>query len=257
MAQELKERLDEASSDTKTELIETEHAGHATDIAFDIAVHHSRPLIISSSGDGGYSEVINGALRAQQEGAHPVCAVLAAGNANDHSNAVTDKALIDLIVDEAVCDVDVLTLTINSANERVTRYAHSYIGLGLTPTVAVELNKTSLTKLKETYIVFKTLRALQPVEIEVDNKQLSIDSLVVSNIDRMAKVLTMAGNAAPDDGNIKVTIMPAQSRLGLLRTLLVSMTKGLKGTNAKQFDFTALKDMTLQADGEVVELTGG
>src|SRR4051794_35588548 len=78
-------------------LLPTEHAGHATELAFDIATRHDNPLIISSSGDGGYNEVINGALRAQENGAHPVCAVLPAGNANDHSHALSDRPLAEAV----------------------------------------------------------------------------------------------------------------------------------------------------------------
>ncbi len=237
------------------DLIETEHAGHADEIAYEVARAETRPLIISSSGDGGYNEVVNGALRAQLEGARPVCAVLAAGNANDHSHAITqEESLVDLIVNESVHEIDVLAMTVRSASGQQVRYAHSYIGLGLTPTVAVELNKNRLTWFKETYLVFRTLRALQPVEIEVDNRVLRIDSLVISNINRMAKVLSMARNARPDDGRFKITVIPNRSRFRLLHTLITAMAKGLAGKSAKQFDFTATKQMAVQADGEVIEL---
>src|SRR4051812_13045559 len=55
-------------------LLPTERAGHAIELAYGFAKKHKNPLIVAASGDGGYNEVINGALRAQGEGASPVCA---------------------------------------------------------------------------------------------------------------------------------------------------------------------------------------
>ena len=136
MAKELAEKL---TVSVPIELVPTAHAGHATDLAYQFAKNKKRPLIISSSGDGGYNEVINGALRAKAEGADPVCAPLPAGNANDHNRALSQRPLHEAINDSAVTYIDVIRVSIDPKRSDGARFAHSYVGLGLTPTVAVEL----------------------------------------------------------------------------------------------------------------------
>ena len=69
-----------------------------------------------------------------------VCAVLPAGNANDHRRATREQPLADAIVTGSVTRIDLLRLTVEGTSP-TTRYAHSYIGLGLTPVVAVDLQK--------------------------------------------------------------------------------------------------------------------
>lgn len=256
-AQQLGEGLRNASFSAEVRLIATEHPRHAEELAYDIAMQHERPLIVSSSGDGGYNEVVNGAMRAQAEGANPVCAVLAAGNANDHSRTVVQRPLLDAILSDEVVRIDVLKAVIRSKAGDGMRYAHSYIGLGLTPAVAVELNRSKLNRVKEGYIVYKALRDLQPVVIEVDGKPISIDSLVLANISQMAKVLTIAGNAAPDDGLLRVTVFPYRRKIRLIFVLLKAIVNGIHGVSTTHYEFTAVKEMVIQFDGEVQELAAG
>src|SRR3982750_2899542 len=87
-ARVLHEDLIKRRKRTKITLTPTKRAGHAEDLAYKAAHANRRALIISSSGDGGYHEVINGALRAQLEGAKPTVGLLPAGNANDHYHSL-------------------------------------------------------------------------------------------------------------------------------------------------------------------------
>ncbi len=257
LAERLAQDLKEAGVDTPVELTPTQYAGHAVELAYDLARQHERPLIISSSGDGGYNEVINGALRARGEGANPVCAVLAAGNANDHSRTVMNRPLSEAIDSGDVVTIDVLKAAVVSGADEVVHYAHSYIGLGLTPTVAVDLNRTKLNRFKETFIVYKALKDLHPVEIEVQGKRKKIDSLVIANISQMAKFLTIAENAEPDDGRMKITVFPYRKKARLIFMLVKAMVKGIRGRDARRYEFRAVKDMVMQIDGEVKELSAG
>ena len=59
----------------------TNHTGHATELAREAAATGS-PLIVSDSGDGGYNEVVNGAM--------------ASGNANHHARFMHDEPLVEL-----------------------------------------------------------------------------------------------------------------------------------------------------------------
>lgn len=257
-ADELAQELATRDLGVEVRLVPTERAGHAIELAYDLAKQYERPLLVSSSGDGGYNEVINGAMLATEEGATPVCAVLAAGNANDHSRTVVDQPLAELIENAEVRPIDLLKMEVRSIDDSErTYYGHSYIGLGLTPTVAVELNRSNLNRLKETLIVYKALRGLQPVEIQVGKRRLHVDSLVMANISQMAKVLTIAENAEPDDGRFEVTVFPYRKKLTLVSRLLKAMFRGIRGRSVRRYEFTAVKDMVLQVDGEVHELLAG
>src|SRR4051812_41454633 len=73
-AKDLQRQLRERLPDIPAVCLATEYAGHARELAFDIAQSEKKPLIISASGDGGYNEVINGVMEADNRQA--VCAVL-------------------------------------------------------------------------------------------------------------------------------------------------------------------------------------
>ncbi|MBJ2122628.1 acylglycerol kinase family protein, partial [Arthrobacter sp. MSA 4-2] len=90
LAQELSDELVPALPGTEIRLQPTEHAGHAVDLA-QKAASAPNALIVSVSGDGGYNEVVNGVMASGSDDA--VCAVLAAGNANDHSRVIGRKPL--------------------------------------------------------------------------------------------------------------------------------------------------------------------
>jgi diacylglycerol kinase (ATP) len=251
-AKRLQRELHKLYPDLKVELKPTKYAGHAEKLAYRSAKASKNPLIISSSGDGGYNEVINGAMRAQAEGATPVCAVLAAGNANDHERTLQDRPLIDAIKDGKERTLDLLKAQYKTRGQEKVRYAHSYIGLGLTPVVAVELNKTSLNALKELWIVLKTFYKFRPFKIKVKGLRQTLDSIIFTNIGEMAKVLTVAKNAKPDDGVFEIVTFPHSAKARLIRRLAKASAGGLQQTKrAEKYNFTVLKKMPVQFDGEV------
>lgn len=252
-AKNLKKQLRKIYPKTQINLKGTKYAGHSELIAYECALASPRPLIISSSGDGGYNEVINGTIRAQLKGANAVCAVLAAGNANDHSRTLQEVPLIEAIKKGQVQSVDVLKATFKKDNEEYIRYAHSYIGLGLTPVVAVELNKTTLNALNELWIVLKTFYKFRPFKINVEGKITTLDSILFANIGQMAKVLTVAKNAKPNDGLFEVITFPHSHKFRLIRRLAKATFVGLEPKRQlKDYSFKVLKKMPVQFDGEVV-----
>ena len=87
-AQELRDELSVRAPELLVELVATQHAGHALDLAHNAAAT-GRPLVISVSGDGGYNEVVNGAMPAGNDNA--AGAVLAAGNSNAHRRSTTHR----------------------------------------------------------------------------------------------------------------------------------------------------------------------
>lgn len=254
-ARKLQRELVELYPNKTITMRKTKYPKHAEQLAYDAAMQAKKPLIISSSGDGGYSEVINGAMRAQAEGATPICAVLPSGNANDHSRTLQDKEVIDLIKQGKVQTIDLLQLQIKTDNKTSVVYAHSYIGLGLTPVIATELNKTSLNALKEAWIVLRTFFKHRPVIIEHEGKIRKLDSIIFANIGEMAKVLTIAVESKPDDGLFEVVQFTHGHKLRLIRQFLKATITGLDNhKQTKQFAFTVPKAVPAQIDGEIVPL---
>jgi diacylglycerol kinase family enzyme len=245
----------------KIKLISTEYSGHAEELAYKLTKKYSNDLLlISSSGDGGYNELINGAMHASKEGASsPICAVLPSGNANDHYADTRRVSLETAIIKKNVQKIDLMEVSIfnTSGKKETCRYAHSYLGLGLTPAVAIELNRHDLNALKEAYIVFKSFWRYRPFKIKVENKTLRLDSLIVSHIGRMAKILNFKRSQL-DDGVFEVTIFAHGHRFRLLTRLLKAAISGLKPDySCSEFKFETIKPIPMQLDGEVIFLKNG
>ncbi|OYW41897.1 hypothetical protein B7Z28_01990, partial [Candidatus Saccharibacteria bacterium 32-45-3] len=187
-------------------LVATDFAGHGEELAREIAEKNDEHMIISSSGDGGYHEVINGILSAKNHD-KIIAGLLPSGNANDHYNAIHDGDLVSRINEKDIRSIDVLKLTAGN----VERFAHSYIGFGLSPQIGEELNKTKLNRFNEIWIVLSQFLSTIPVRITYNKKKLRFASLTFSNIHRMAKVLTLSEDAKPDDGIFEVNAIPARS----------------------------------------------
>jgi diacylglycerol kinase (ATP) len=252
-AEELRSELARRLPAVPLELCPTQHAGHARELARK-AAGTGRPLLVSVSGDGGYNEVVNGVMDAGNDQA--VCAVRAAGNANDHRRVTRERPLADAIVAGDVRRIDLLRLTVGSGSVARTRYAHSYIGVGLTPVVAVDLEKGGKGSWQEVLSVVRVFSRFRPFPIRLeDGRRRSVDSLVFANIAEMAKYALLSEDGRPDDGRFEVITQRRTGRLRVLATVLRAATQGLgRQPTATHYAFTTLAPMPLQLDGELMEL---
>ena len=237
------------------QLCPTEHAGHARELAAQAAAT-GRPLIVSVSGDGGYNEVVDGVMHADNP--EVVCAVLAAGNANDHRRATGRRPLADAIVEGEVRRIDLLRLTLGDG-DGAHRYAHSYIGVGLTPIVAIDLEKGGKGSFKEILSVVRTFAKFRPFTIDVQpGGRRSVDSLVFANIPEMAKYATLSESGRPDDGRFEVITVPHTAKWRILGVAVKAATRGLgPQPTARHYRFTTVDPMPIQVDGEVSEFERG
>jgi diacylglycerol kinase family enzyme len=253
LAEELRDELADRLPTVPLELRPTRHAGHARDLARE-AARAGRPLVVSVSGDGGYNEVVDGVMQAGNDQA--VCAVRAAGNANDHRRATREQALADAIVAGDVRRIDLLKLTVGTGTSVQVRYAHSYIGVGLTPVVAVDLEKGGKGSWKEIVSVVRAFSRFRPFPIRLeDGRRRSVDSLVFANISEMAKYASLSDDGRPDDGRFEVITQRRTGKLRVLGTVVRALTRGLgPQPSATHYGFTALAPMPLQLDGELLEL---
>lgn len=252
-AEDLRAELARRLPAVPLDLCPTRHAGHARDLARE-AAGRGRPLVVSVSGDGGYNEVVDGVMQAGNDQA--VCAVRAAGNANDHRRVTRERPLADAIVAGDVRRIDLLRLTVGTGPGARVRYAHSYIGVGLTPVVAVDLEKGGKGSWKEIISVVRAFSRFRPFPIRLeDGRRRTIDSLLFANIDEMAKYATLSEDSRPDDGRFEVITQRRTGKLRVLATAIRAATQGLgPQPSATHYAFTTLAPMPLQLDGELMEL---
>jgi diacylglycerol kinase family enzyme len=253
LAKQLREELaGQLPYSTDVTLRPTDHAGHAVELARDAARSGGDVLIVSVSGDGGYNEVVNGVMQAGNPRA--VCAVMAAGNANDHRRTTGTQPLEDAIAAGAVRHIDLLRISKGDGPDASAEYAHSYIGFGLTPVMAIDLEKGSKGALKEMVSVMRTFSKFKPFEIrQQEGKRRKFDSLVFANIAQMAKYATLSeADNHPSDGKFEVVVFPHRSKLKVLLTALRAATQGLGDQpSVSSYGFTTVKPIPYQIDGEV------
>lgn len=239
------------TKDYNVSLIATDHPGHAQEIAAAITAKRDPHIIMCSSGDGGYNEVINGVL-SHKHHRHIVTAVIPSGNANDHYRELsTNKSLLERIKTQDFETIDALLLKTSD----VQRYAHSYIGFGVTPHIGQELTKQKLNPLKEVWIVLKNLFTVRPVKVQWDGRHERYDNLIFSNVQRMSKVMKLTDSASLRDGKFEIIANKSRSVATLIQHLLHASTLGL-GTQkrAKTVNFILDRDTQVQLDGEVMLL---
>lgn len=258
MAKKLAAQIKKAG--LKPTLTPTKQAGHAVELSESIAKKYTRPLIISVSGDGGYNEVVNGAMRAKaaKKTARPVVAVAGAGNANDHRRVMRSRPLIQLIKRGEPKQLDLIHIAATARQFTLERYAHSYIGFGLTPEVGHELNLHGKTTFDEVRLVVKTVTQLTPFTVVRNGKKRRSYSLVFANISEMAKFIKLDNTNDVRDDRFEVIEIHHRGKLWLLWELLVSMMLPKKSPPSYQtYSFETTAAQPVQLDGEIEQLPKG
>lgn len=243
-ARQLQADLSKQSIDS--ELVGTERAGHAYQLAKDYSAADT--MIVSSSGDGGFNEVVNGVLSSK----HPdtVVGLLPSGSANDHYSARHRPGTVDRIISHDIATSDVLKITWGDE----VRYAHSYIGLGLSADIGQQLTKHDLNPLLESWLVIRNLFRRRPVRLLIDGRKRRFDSYVCSVVPRMAKYLNLPDDNQRPDGQFTIIVSRTGSFARLIRHLLRLSVSSPEVPNASKINFTVLSKTNLQLDGEVVQL---
>lgn len=244
-AQDLQKQLNKSLPKLTAELIPTKYAGHARELAQELA--GPGVMIVSSSGDGGFHEVINGVLASKNP--DTVVGLLPSGNANDHYHSRHSGGLIDRIRLGDVNPVPVLCLRWNDHN----LYAHSYAGVGLTADIGQTLTKASLNPFTEAWIVIKGILLRRSVRLVIDGEKRRYDSLVYAVTDRMSKYLQTGAEKASSD-EFAVLATPHRSFAWLLRHLLRRTQSPTDPTIVSGASFTTTRKTHLQCDGEIVTI---
>ncbi len=236
----------------RTELIPTERAGHGEELARDFSTKHKRSLIVSVSGDGGYNEVVNGVIASGSKTS--VVAVLPSGNANDHAKAISEASLLGRILDPHVIKIDSILVEATVGGVDWKRYAHSYVGFGLTAYIGKKLTENKLNSFNEKWLVLKYMVLFRSISLKIqpDLRWHKYSSVIFSNIAQMSKVIKLAPEARLRDDRVEVYILRAQSFIRMIFSLLFASTVGLKPTaQVKKLTLRAKRDIAVQLDGEV------
>ncbi|NMR28425.1 diacylglycerol/lipid kinase family protein [Crystallibacter degradans] len=254
LAEQLREDLALRLPAVPVQLRHTKSAGHARELA-RAAAGEGRPLIVSISGDGGFNEVVNGVMDVPETQA--VCAVMAGGNANDHRRSTRRQALIEAIVDGEVRQIDLLRLRVGDGPQAWSRYAHSYVGFGLTPLMAIGIEGGQKGVIKELISVARTVAGLRPFEIaRADGARARLDSLVLANIPEMAKYGRVSESGDPADGRFEVVMLPHASKWRIALMTLRAVTVGLgEQPSVSSYAFTTTDSIPVQTDGEVMTVS--
>lgn len=249
-ARKLRHDLRNAQFTDPITLTATKYRRHAEKIAAKYAVRNKRILLVSSSGDGGYHELINGILT--QKSSKVIAGLLPSGNANDHYRAMATTSMVEQILNNKPRPVDIIQVTSKIKGKPWVRYAHSYAGIGISPVIGKELNKKELNIFNEKIILLKELFVFKNIRIMQNGQQKKITSLICSNISQMSKALKVAKDSDPDDGKFEVTIIKPGSRGALFTALFKAITLGLEEKQSVgEYSFGSIKQLPIQLDGEI------
>ncbi len=247
-AKELAQQLKEHSVDVT--LKKTTHAGHGEELAAKYANENKEIILISSSGDGGYHEVVNGALNANAK--KLVVGVLPSGNANDHHSAVGSGSIVSAIVNNKIRTIDTIKVSATINGKPWVRYAHSYAGIGVTATAAKSLTEDRPNVITEKLIVVKSLFSFSYVKIKEGSHIRRYSSILFGNVDTMSKVIKLSEDNSLTDGKFEVSKIRFRSKLRLLAYLITAATTGLKDSESVQrYEYVALSRLPIQLDGEI------
>lgn len=238
------------------EVQKTKYPGHGEEVARDIARSGRRCILISSSGDGGYHEVVNGALT------HPksplVVGVLPSGNANDHFSALGSDSLTQAIARNRFKRIDTIRVSGTKDGKPWVRYAHSYVGLGVTATAAKRLTEERPNAITEKWIVLHALFTFRSVKLKEHGKVRRYSSVLFGNINRMSKVIKLSEGASVTDGKFDMSAIRFKSRFSLLLYLATAATIGFKDAVQKsKYSCVTVKALPIQLDGEAFLLDAG
>jgi len=262
-AEELSTKLSKVYNTTHISLHPTEYAGHAQDIAKEIANVHEQPLLVSVSGDGGYHEVISGIMKLDSSTKRNklTVAVEAAGNANDHyRHARSNDSLFDAIIQAEIKPLELIEVTRRHGLLQSRYFAHSYWGLGLTPKAVDQLNKEDLTPVREKMIIAKELMNFVPIRVKVNGQEMKVGNIIAAKVGRMSKVVKLhRQESAPPQGKLRLLIDSKPTRSSILGKIIKGVTRGLEKESQliSRFTCEVCEDTKMQLDGEVYPLKKG
>jgi YegS/Rv2252/BmrU family lipid kinase len=225
--------LEKAFPSPGVTLLESDHAGHAVELAARACGEFD--YLIAVGGDGTLHEILNGCMQARQASAGldlPVLGVLAHGSANDFVRSIglegSAEELTSLIRSRAGRRIDAGSVTCeNSAGESLEHYFLNVADVGIGASVVERLRKrqtflgSDLNYLKAIVATFLTYRQM---ELHVASDE-GLDwqgralALVAANGCYFGSGLCVAPGATLDDGKLFLTLIGDASIVDFMMNL--------------------------------------
>jgi diacylglycerol kinase family enzyme len=249
----------------QVDLVTTDYAGHAGEVAATWASEHLDGTIIGIGGDGTLNEIGNGILSASVAvGSRVVLVVCGGGNANDQYRSWPPSQRIRLedVLSAEPVSVDVLDVSYRPRNDGQTtrQYALSYMAIGALATGASTVNRRRRGLLADLALIPHTLLRARPVSVVIGGKVIRIDSLSWHIVSTMAKVFRVTANSRRTDGLMEVVLVPhrrwpAALRLSWfgLRSLLWPPRPARRAVTTFYWE----QGGAAQLDGETIDIPSG
>jgi YegS/Rv2252/BmrU family lipid kinase len=254
------------------EIISTEHAGHAIDLASE-AASKDFDVVVAVGGDGTSNEVLNGLMRAWNQGhRNTKMGIIGIGRGNDFAFGfgIPPGLQVGFKVIQQGKHRSMDVGLVVGGDYPQGRYFGNGVGIGFDAVVGFEALKLTHLHGFLNYIV-AALRTIflffnaPLVRIESDDKIITQPSLMVSimNGRRMGGGFMMAPEASTEDGLLDLCIVGQLSRIGIL-TMIPWFMKGTQATRpqiktgrASKIHVVALKGvLPVHADGETICTAG-
>ncbi len=200
------------SFEGQVELVSTDYAGHAREVAETWASEHLDGTIIGIGGDGTLNEIGNGILAAAAaSGSRVVLVVCGGGNANDQYRSWPPSQRIrpEHVLSAEPAPVDVLEMSHSAGahEQAVPQYALSYAAIGSLATGASVVNGRRRGLLADLALIPQTLLRARPVSVVVDGTPTRADSLSWHIIPTIAKVFRASANSHRADGLMEIVLI--------------------------------------------------
>ena len=253
--------------DLDYEVVKTEYAGHATEIARD-AVENGSRFVAAMGGDGTVHEVVNGMIENDRAlNPEAVFGIVAAGTGSDFIKtfgipATPSHAVAHLDGDEAF-PIDIGKITFDDDGRRAVRYFANIAEAGLGAEVVARAARLPrwLGPTVYFFAFWLTMRKHRVAQATVDlvdrRYEGYMNSLVVANGQFFGGGMKVAPKAAPTDGVLDVQIEHARKKDAI--ALIPRIYKGehvphpdIEEAKRARLSVSADRPLLIEADGEVI-----
>jgi diacylglycerol kinase (ATP) len=244
--------------------VETESAGHATDLAAQ-AVEEGYDIIVAAGGDGTVHEVVNGLMQADAQ-TRPTLAILPVGSGNDfaHNIGLPDDPAeaVKRLFEGSVKMVDIGRATDGTGR---SEYWDNTLGAGFGGAMTIISRQITRIRgfamyLASVFVTIASRHAAPHMRIQVDGRP-TIDQpvtlLSIGNGPREGGGFPVLPHARPDDGVLDWVCVRKIGRLTMLRILPVVMAakhlswKQVTHGTGKHIVIDADQEMPIHLDGEI------
>ena len=255
------------------DLVVTEAPDHGVNLAYQ-AVKDGFSPVISAGGDGSFSEVMNGIVKAAQEaGTDPVpMGLLPLGTANDlmvNLGLPTDiPSAAKVIMDGNTRRIDLGVVTASDLSGKIhkTRYFDNNSAIGLEPSVTLIQQQISWLRGTFRYLLATMIAVAKnpqwKMQLQWEGGEYSGPATLVTagNNPLTGGVFYMAPHADPFDGKLNCVFGSIPSRLQILRVLPTTMKPGagnyvehpaIHEINVSWLKIHTDRPTPLHADGEI------